>query len=169
MKYKIHFISFIYSISIGCLISCISINSNEIDERKTNDLPLIQVDSGEAIKEKIFIGFMNYYINSRLVKVYQEEKSKQEIESVGCEQWVIASNAISGILHHMRLVESTEWNAKCYYYPCHYIGSVTNGINNYKIHINSGSFVLLYNDQETLYFINSEVSDYFLTPCDCCE
>jgi len=98
-----------------------------------------------------------------------EPVSDKEIQSSGCESWEFKESSLQGLLKKMKKVEPVEWNSLCYDFPCYYEGKVKNEEREYTITINAASFVKLYNDDETIIFIETEATSLFLTPCNCCE
>ena len=76
---------------------------------------------------------------------------------------------LEGVISNMRLVDATEWYARCYQYPCYYSGEVSNGTEAYSMVVSPGSYITLSNELESIHFIQENISELFINPCDCCE
>ena len=122
-------------------------------------------------EENISIGYKDFILISPLTKVnrIKEEREERQIFFTECNDWHLDKVSANNIIQGMEKVEgSLAWRL-CYYYPCWYNGTVSNGKKSYEITIYAHSAVTLTNDEETLFFILKEKSDLFIVPCDCCE
>jgi hypothetical protein len=88
-----------------------------------------------------------------------------------CKGWRMSREDVLLAFDGMREVEPVEWGALCYVYPCSYHGRVRFENKLYEIEINGGAFIKLIEVEGpgVRYFIEEDVTRYFLSPCDCCE
>lgn len=127
------------------------------------------VEKVQKISKEIEIGYLNLKLIGQLEKKFQKGVKMEDLNKIGCDDWLFHETYLSNIIKEMRKVESVEWNALCYVYPCFYSGKVSNGEVDYEIFINSASHIILQNEKEVLYFIHENQSGKFLIPCNCCE
>lgn len=133
---------------------------------RRTELKVVGIDKLNAfLVEPVHIGYDSLRLVSCLVNTYGSDISKIDT----CISWDFPDSAAQDLLAKMEKVNSTEWYATCYQFPCYYTGKVSNGKSKYDISIHSGSYVILNNEKETLHFILREESPIFLGPCDCCE
>jgi len=114
------------------------------------------------------IGYDNLKLISELEKKTKSVSDK-EMTNTGCKDWIFDKENLKEILTYFKKVEAVEWNAICYNYPCYYEGKVSNGEKEYTIIINAASYIQLVNEEESLYFVQTDESKIFLIPCNCCE
>jgi hypothetical protein len=125
--------------------------------------------SNNSQQASIYIGYLDLQLSSGLERQIQKGSSPEEIEELGCNDWVLSESDLTNLLTSMRIATSEEYNSLCYFYPCFYTCTVTNDSLSYTMMINAASWVCLYNDTVKVYFINSAKSNVFIQACDCCE
>ena len=88
-----------------------------------------------------------------------------------CQNWELTEKEICEIFSKSKLSTSEEIHGMYYWLPCYYNTTIEYNNNNYTMEINAASFIVIYNDDETLYFgcDNEELRKYFVLEATCCE
>lgn len=125
--------------------------------------------SAKSDSSEIFLGYEDFKLVGSLKKEYSSNSTTIELDSLGCDKWMLKKDDLKGILVNMVKADPVEWNAYCYTYPCSYKGSAANKGVKYDLYINAASYISLTNGKEKLYFIAGYKISQFLISCDCCE
>ena len=144
------------------VISLCCNNARSKDER-------ISVNRKEVFirQDSLTVGYNNLLFRGKLTKQIKVNKNSNYYKK--CVNWRFEKKYLKNILNNMKLVSANEAYAKCYQYACWYQGEVGNGKLRSSITIYAGGEITLKNNSETLHFISTVKSKYFLDTCNCCE
>lgn len=112
--------------------------------------------------EGVATGYKDFRYEGEVEKIINNEEKT-------CNEWKLTREDFTNILQDLKLVEGVEWGALCYNLPCYYQAEICNKNEKYTMEINAGSYVILRNKNEVLYFISRKKLPYFLLECNCCE
>ncbi len=140
---------------------CVISLSCESANRKTNDNDTL------IIKKDIYIGYLDFKLIGNLTRINKidMEPEHQRKHFLECNKWFFDEESAHNLLSSMKEVDGTYAYHICQYFPCWYVGKVSNDTIVYEITIYAHSAITLSNKNETLFFIMEEESELFIAPC----
>jgi len=109
--------------------------------------------SKNTSKQEIYIGYNGFKLIGSLTKVLRVEKEPEDKRKyfTECYDWTFDDVFLKDLLKRMKQVEPSYAHQVCEYFPCWYVGKVTNGNTEYEITIYAHSAITLENDKETFF------------------
>lgn len=83
----------------------------------------------------------------------------------GCSRWGISKAEVVDAFKSMKQVESQVWGMTCEAYSCAYVGKAKYLGKTYDIEVNAAGAIILFDNKDAIYFIETVQRKYFLSAC----